>query len=137
MWSVSAFMSGKRAFVLTRPSASSTVRGSGDWRVAILWLWSTKGAPSIRTRIRGGGFDMALRSPALLPVLSSVAAAAAGGEARFMTTPDIRGDRVVFAWEGDLYPTSVEEGTPTRLTPRVGSTLTPGGTASRRRRASR
>jgi hypothetical protein len=47
---------------------------------------------------------MALRSPVLLPVLfsSSVAAVAAAGEARFMATPDIRGDRVVFNWEGDL-----------------------------------
>ena len=47
---------------------------------------------------------MVLRSPALLPVLFSFSAAAAagGGETRFMTTPDIRGDRVVCAWEDDL-----------------------------------
>ena len=58
-----------------------------------------RGARSIRIRIRGGGFDMVLRSPALLPVLFSFSAAAAagGGETRFMTTPDIRGDRVVCA----------------------------------------
>jgi hypothetical protein len=42
---------------------------------------------------------MVLRSPALLPVLFSFSAAAAagGGETPFMTTPDIRGDRVVCA----------------------------------------
>ena len=53
---------------------------------------------------------MSLRSPALLPVCFSVAAVAAAGEARFMTQPDIRGDRIVFAWEGDLYATSVGGG---------------------------
>ena len=66
---------------------------------------------------------MALRSPVLLLVLFSGTAAAAGGEARFMSTPDIRGDRVVFAWEGDLYTTSVEGGTAIRLTSHPGGEL--------------
>ena len=68
---------------------------------------------------------MAPRLPALLPVLFSVAAAAGGGEARFMTTPDIRGDRVVFAWEGDLYTTGLEGGTAIRLTSHPGGELAP------------
>jgi tricorn protease len=68
---------------------------------------------------------MAPRLPALLPVLFSVAAAAAGGEARFMSTPDIRGDRVVFAWEGDLYTTGLEGGTAIRLTSHPGGELAP------------
>jgi len=70
---------------------------------------------------------MALWSPVLLPVLFSfsVAAAGAAGEARFMTTPDIRGDRVVFAWEGDLYTTSAEGGTAVRLTSNPAGELAP------------
>jgi len=59
---------------------------------------------------------MSLRSPALLPVLLAAAAVAAAGEARFMTQPDVRGDRIVFAWEGDLYATGLEGGTAIRLT---------------------
>ena len=68
---------------------------------------------------------MVLRSPAFLPVLFSVAAVAAAGEARFMSTPDIRGDRVVFAWEGDLYTTGVPGGTAIRLTSHPGNEYAP------------
>ena len=42
-----------------------------------------------------------------------------------MTQPDIRGDRVVFAWEGDLYTTSVEGGTAIRLTSHPAGELAP------------
>ena len=42
-----------------------------------------------------------------------------------MTQPDIRGDRVVFAWEGDLYTTSVEGGTAVRLTSNPAGELAP------------
>ena len=52
----------------------------------------------------------------LLCLLLLLPASAAAGEARFMTQPDIRGDRIVFAYEGDLYLAGVEGGTAMRLT---------------------
>ena len=58
-------------------------------------------------------------------MLFSAATIAAGGEARFMSTPDIRGDRIVFAWEGDLYTTGVEGGTAVRLTSHPAGELAP------------
>ena len=68
---------------------------------------------------------MALRSPALLLVLFSVAAVAAAGEARFMSYPDVRGDRIVFAWEADLYTVGIEGGTAVRLTSHPAGELAP------------
>ena len=41
------------------------------------------------------------RALALLCV--ALAAPAAADEARFMSFPDVRGDQIVFTWEGDLY----------------------------------
>ena len=68
---------------------------------------------------------MAHRTPALLPVLLPAAAVAAAGEARFMTQPDIRGERIVFAWEGDLYATGLEGGAAIRLTGHPSGELAP------------
>ncbi|HXK10189.1 MAG TPA: S41 family peptidase [Vicinamibacteria bacterium] len=69
---------------------------------------------------------MPLRARALLlALLVSSAAPAGAGEARFMTYPDVRGDRIVFAWEGDLYTVGVEGGTATRLTGHPASELAP------------
>jgi len=68
---------------------------------------------------------MSLRSPALLPALIAAAAVAAGGEARFMNQPDIRGERIVFAWEGDLYATGLEGGAAIRLTGHPSGELAP------------
>jgi len=68
---------------------------------------------------------MALRSPALLPVLFSVAAAAAAGEARFFSYPDVHGDRIVFAWEADIYAVGIEGGTAVRLTTNPAGELAP------------
>ena len=62
----------------------------------------------------------------LLPaLLVSAASVAAPGEARFMSYPDIRGDRIVFAWEADLYTTTVEGGTAVRLTSHPSGELAP------------
>jgi len=47
------------------------------------------------------------------------------GEARFMTQPDIRGERIVFAYEGDLYLSGLEGGTPVRLTSHPAAELAP------------
>jgi tricorn protease-like protein len=52
----------------------------------------------------------------LLCLLLALAVSAAAGEARFMTLPDVRGERLVFAYEGDLYLAGVEGGPPVRLT---------------------
>jgi tricorn protease len=41
-------------------------------------------------------------------------------EARFMTYPDILGDRIVFSYEGDLWLTTVDGTTPVRLTAHPG-----------------
>ena len=68
---------------------------------------------------------MSLRSTTLLPVLFSAAAIAAAGEARFMSYPDVRGDRIVFAWEADLYTVGIEGGTAVRLTSHPGGELAP------------
>jgi tricorn protease len=68
---------------------------------------------------------MSLRPLALPALLLSLATAAAGGEARFVSYPDIRGDRIVFAWEGDLYTTSVEGGAAIRLTSHPAGELAP------------
>jgi len=43
------------------------------------------------------------------------------GEARFMTFPDISGDRILFTFEGDLYVVAREGGIPQRLTTNPGS----------------
>jgi len=69
---------------------------------------------------------MLLRARALLlALLVPSATLAAAGEARFMTYPDIRGDRIVFAWEGDIYTTGIEGGTAIRLTSHPSSELAP------------
>ncbi len=69
---------------------------------------------------------MALRARALFIVLClSVGAAATAGEARFMSYPDVRGDRLVFAWEADLYTVGIEGGTAVRLTSHPAGELAP------------
>jgi len=40
----------------------------------------------------------------------------ANGEARFMNYPDILGDKIVFAYDGDLWVTTIEGASPIRLT---------------------
>ena len=52
----------------------------------------------------------------LLPLGLALAAPAAADGTRFMTYPDVRGDQIVFTWEGDLYRTGLEGGTAVRLT---------------------
>ena len=42
-----------------------------------------------------------------------------------MTQPDIRGERIVFAWEGDLYATGLEGGAAIRLTGHPSGELAP------------
>ena len=49
----------------------------------------------------------------------------ADGEARFMNYPDILGDKIVFAYEGDLWLTTVEGAAPIRLTSHPGSEAFP------------
>ena len=44
----------------------------------------------------------------------------AADESRFMSYPDVRGDRIVFAWDGDLYATGLDGGTAVRLTSHPG-----------------
>ena len=61
----------------------------------------------------------------LLGLLLLLPASAAAGEARFMTQPDVRGERIVFAYEGDLYLAGVEGGTPVRLTSHPAGELAP------------
>jgi dipeptidyl aminopeptidase/acylaminoacyl peptidase len=56
---------------------------------------------------------------------ASLSATAAGGEARFFSYPDVRGDRIVFAWEADLYVVGVDGGTGGRLTHHPGGELAP------------
>ena len=62
-----------------------------------------------------------------LPLLACAAPAApvAAAEARFMSHPDVRGDVVVFAWEGDIHRTGLEGGTAVRLTSHPGDELAP------------
>ncbi len=47
---------------------------------------------------------------------AAASAAAPTDEARFMARPDVHGDRIVFAWDGDLWTTTVEGAAPVRLT---------------------
>jgi len=57
------------------------------------------------------------RSLALLATLALAAASDAGAvPARFVRTPDVRGETVVFAWEGDLFRVPLAGGVATRLT---------------------
>ena len=62
---------------------------------------------------------------ALFLLCGSAAAVCAADEARFFSYPDVRGDRIVFAWEADLYLTTVEGGTAVRLTHHPGGELAP------------
>jgi tricorn protease len=61
----------------------------------------------------------------LFCVCGPVTAASSAGEARFMSYPDVRGDRIVFAWEADLYTVGIEGGTAVRLTSHPGGELAP------------
>jgi len=45
----------------------------------------------------------------------------AADEARFMTHPDIRGDEIVFTWDGDLYRSVLAGGIAVRLTSHPGT----------------
>jgi tricorn protease len=49
-------------------------------------------------------------------LLCSAASAPAADEARFMTYPDISGDRIVFTYDDDLWVVSAQGGSATRLT---------------------
>src|SRR5512143_2391813 len=51
-----------------------------------------------------------------LVLLCGSAGASSADEARFFSYPDVRGDRIVFAWEADLYTVGIEGGTAVRLT---------------------
>ncbi|KAA0255843.1 hypothetical protein FBQ97_04290 [Acidobacteria bacterium ACD] len=52
--------------------------------------------------------------PALLLLLAALPAAAL--PARFVRSPEVRGDTVVFSWEGDLFRVALSGGTAARLT---------------------
>ena len=60
-----------------------------------------------------------------LPLCLALAASAAAGEARFMRQPDVRGERIVFSWEGDIYQTGLQGGTALRLTSHPADELAP------------
>ncbi len=49
----------------------------------------------------------------------------AANEARFMKYPDIKGDKIVFSYEGDLWLTTVEGGAARRITSAPGIETTP------------
>jgi tricorn protease len=61
-----------------------------------------------------------IRSLAALIVLSWSTPAAFGIEARLVQYPDIRGEVIVFTWEGDLWKTTLDGGCAQRLTAHPG-----------------
>ena len=62
-----------------------------------------------------------------LPLLAcaTLAVPVAADESRFMSQPDVRGDVIVFAWDGDIYRTGLEGGTAVRLTSHPAAELAP------------
>lgn len=63
--------------------------------------------------------------PVLLAVLAAAALPSAALPARFVRTPDVRGETVVFAWEGDLFRVPLAGGVATRLTTHPGNEEAP------------
>ncbi len=61
-----------------------------------------------------------IRSLAALIVLAWSTTAAFGIEARLVQYPDIRGEVIVFTWEGDLWKTTLDGGCAQRLTSHPG-----------------
>ncbi|MBK9963559.1 MAG: PD40 domain-containing protein [Holophagales bacterium] len=59
-------------------------------------------------------------APLLLACLPFLAPPAAAAAARFVRTPDVRGDVVVLAWEGDLFRVPLSGGTAVRMTTHPG-----------------
>jgi tricorn protease len=57
--------------------------------------------------------------------LALTATLSAADEARFMRTPDINGNRIVFAYEGDLWMTAAVGGSATRFTTHPGQESNP------------
>ena len=68
---------------------------------------------------------MSAPTRALIFLLCAASGPVAADESRFMSYPDVRGDRIVFAWDGDIYTTSLEGGTAVRLTSHPGDELSP------------
>src|SRR5262245_4433558 len=87
---------------------------------------STTSLRGATDRIRGRRSFMRSPARAFLPVLVlALAGPAAADEARFMRQPDVRGEQVVFAWDGDIYSTGLHGGTAPRLTSHPAEEIAP------------